>query len=40
MLIQYCSDPHLEMNPNAAFLEDSPLEVAGGESLTTTNRRT
>ena len=29
MVIQYCSDLHLEMNHNAAFLEDYPLEVAG-----------
>ncbi|MEI7582008.1 metallophosphoesterase [Runella sp.] len=29
MHIQYCSDLHLEMNHNAAFLEDYPLEVAG-----------
>jgi predicted phosphodiesterase len=29
MHIQYCSDLHLEMNHNAAFLEDCPLEVAG-----------
>lgn len=29
MHIQYCSDLHLEMKPNAAFWEEHPLEAVG-----------